>query len=172
MVEPGQPSPRSQRRRRAGAIAMYNDVFLRLLLAALITFVVIFGLAFVYVMPKGAVTPRAALPALDGFLRRASEGDALGARALLSEDLLRSERIFAIDALLNDPAPLAGYRGLTLQRFTPVRSGGATSPDMAAVTARVELEEPLAGRVDAMLVLENEVWRINDVSYVPALPVP
>lgn len=160
------------RRRRAAAVAMYNDVFLRLLLAALVTFVVVFGLAFVYVMPKGVLTPRVVLPALDGFLRRASVGDALGARTLLSENLLASERIAAIDTLLGEPEALNGYRGLTLLSFMPVRSTGAASPDMAAITARVDFEEMSPGTVDAVMVLENEIWRINDVTYTPALPPP
>lgn len=165
MEERDLESPRSIRRRRAGSVAMYNDVFLRLLLAALVTFVVIFGLAFVYVMPKGQVTPRAVTMVLDGFLRRAGAGDALGARALLSEDMLRSERITAIDTLLGQPDALAGYKGLTLTRFRPARSPDASTNDLAAVTASVAFEDGPPGTLNAVLRLENEAWRINDLTY-------
>jgi hypothetical protein len=167
--DPETISSRSRlRRRRAGTVAMYNDVFLRLLLGALVTFAVIIGLAFVYLVPLGPRSERAVVSVVDLFIRRAAQGDALNARRLLSTDYLQSERVEEVDRLLRLPQRLYDYDRLANVDFRLLEPAQAGEGDaMASVHAAVRFHEGAPGTLDAVLVQENDSWRINDLVYAP-----
>lgn len=175
MDTPGHEPDRSLQRRRARAMAMYNEVFVRLIVAAIVTFAVIFGAAYLYLAPLGARSIRAVVPVLDAFMAAASQHDDVGVRRLLSADLVRSGRLPAIEALMAQPTLFAGYEGLTVESFrmlpatdAPALIGGSAGrSDMAHVRATVRYTDGSRARLDAVLVLENEVWRVNDLTLLP-----
>ena len=147
-------------------MAMYNQVFVRLIVAATITFVVIFAAAYVYLVPLGQRSVRNVLPVADGFMRAAAAGDTVSARLLLSSDTLRDSA--AIDQLLAQPALFAGYDGLVTRSFEmlpPAQTGGV---DMATLGATVRYVDGPPAQLHAVLVLENEAWRINDLRLTPS----
>lgn len=148
-------------------MAMYNQVFVRLIVAAVITFVVIFGAAYLYLVPLGQRSVGAVVPVVDGFMRAAAAGDTRTAWSLLSADVVTSEGRTAMAQLLAQNRLFAGYDGIETESFRMLGRTDAASPDMAALRATVRYLGTAPAQLDAVLVLENDRWRINDLRIVP-----
>jgi hypothetical protein len=163
------PGPdRATRRRRAGAVGMYNQVFVRLILAATVTFAVIFILAFLYLVPLGQRSARAVVPVMNGYAQAVEAGDRFTARRLLSMDALRTGRAETLLALADQPDLFAGYQGVSIDSFQLLGPSPVTGEDMASVRATVRFGAGHTGTLHAVLVLEGDTWRINDLRYVPS----
>jgi hypothetical protein len=162
---------RGARRRRDGAAALSNQVFVRLMVAATVTFVVIFAAAYVYLAPLGQRTVRSVVPVVDAFMRAGSTGDSTRALLFLSSDALRTRQT-GMDQVLDQPELFAGYSGLVTRSFRvlpPTETGGV---DMAILRATVRYVSAPPAQLDAVLVLENDTWRINDLRITPLAPPP
>jgi hypothetical protein len=151
---------------------MYNQVFVRLLIAATITFVVIFVAASLYLLPLGQRSVGAVVPVVDDFMRAGAAGDTLAARLLLSSDALGSPGRADMDRLLGQADLFAGYDGLATESFELLPSAERGGTDMAALRATVHYTGAPSARLDAVLVLENDRWRINDLRIAPSAPSP
>jgi hypothetical protein len=146
---------------------MYNTVFVRLLMAAIVTFVVIFGATYFYVVQYGRNSPRGIAPALGAFFQAAANSDSVTAHRMLSSDLLRSSRLDAIDAMLRLPQQFYGYQGVRLVTYH-VTSGSQTGGlDTATVHAIVSFSDGEQAPLDATLVRELDNWRIDDMTMTP-----
>jgi hypothetical protein len=160
------PEAHPARGRSGLSPALYQQAFVRLLLAALVTFAVILGAAFFYVVPLGSDSPGAVAPVLGRFAQAAADGDQLAMRLQLSTDALQSGRADTLALLGAAPWPLAGYRRLTIDHFERL-GPDPRGQDMVNTVARIELEGAAPGQLQAVLVLEGDDWRINDAIYIP-----
>ncbi len=146
---------------------MYNEVFVRLLIAAVITFVVILAAAYWYVLPLGQRSPRAVVPVLGTFMEAAASRDLLRARLTWSADLLQPPRSATADAMLAQSTLFDGYEGLELTSFQLLPQDQAGGRELAAVEALIRYRDGRRARLDAVLELEATEWRINDFLLTP-----
>jgi len=169
MDDPGDSIGRIRRRHHASAVATNNEVFVRLVVAATVTFTVIVGAALLYVVPLGRHSPRGIVTTLDRFMTAGAAGDTVAGRLTLSSDLLRPTRLPAVDGLLATPQRFYGYSGLQLRshRIIPAQEVGGIF-DTATATAIVRYDDGTTATLGAVLVLEDDTWRINDLRLTPS----
>ncbi len=141
--------------------AVQQEMFLRVMVAAVITFAVVLAAAFLYVAPLGQKSIRAVVPVVHEFMLAAEDGDVVRAHTTYSSRALKTTTQEDIAELLSQREVFEDYKGVQLTSFYLQPGSSDVEPDTATVDGIVSYESQPPTALRAQLALEGESWRID-----------
>lgn len=156
-----------ERQEKAARIqALQRQVAGRLIVGGLVFGLLVLGAAYLSIVPRGRLQPAAAEPVLEAYLISGRERSLWGIHRLYSKRGLRENDRQAVFLDLEQRGLFQPYRSLEIVEFETWPSGAGIEDlsHEARVVARVVYEDGGMARMEASLDLEQDEWRIRDLS--------
>jgi hypothetical protein len=146
--------------------SVQREVAGRLIIGGLIFGLLVLGAAYLSVVPGGKLRPAAVQPLLESYLEAGKSRSLWGAHRLYSKRGLREVNRQAVFVDLEERGFFEPFSEIVIVDFDAFESR-AGDPDIsheARLGASILYENGSIGRIDAQLDLEENIWRIRDIS--------
>ncbi len=144
---------------------MQREVSLQLILGGLIFAGLTLLFAWMVLIPRGRLSPAAAQPVIERYMEAGRDDLPAAAHRLFSRAGLAETSLDQIGDRFLDRQRFSGYESLSIVAFEVFPLAGSEPSHQALVTAQVRYTGSQApGRIDARLELEDDDWRIRQIT--------